>query len=124
MIKYVLASEQARESVDLRAYRFIIDGVACDSIRGRAVALEFGCDFFTLEITPSVTGDEFDQINQKLVSSELGKYKEDGQPLFIAVESEDEYLGYGTVREDMYTRFLRKMNEQAAREGKKVKNSY
>ena len=42
----------------------------------------------------------------------------DGQPLFASIEYENEDLGSDTVREDKYTRFVRKMNEQAAREGK------
>lgn len=117
MIKYVLTSEQARESVDLRNHSQNIFDMICGTLRGRDVDLEAGSDYFVLHTSPAVTEEEFAKIDQMLSYTGLGNYKLEGQPLFTAVECGDQDLGPDTVREDKYTRFLRQMNEQAAKAG-------
>ncbi len=117
MIKYVLNSELARESVDLRNHSQNIFDIICGTLRGRDVDLEAGGDYFVLHTIPAVTEEEVAQIDQMLSYTGLGNYKLEGQPLFTAVECEDQDLGPDAVREDKYTRFLREMNEQAAKAG-------
>ena len=114
MIKYVLTSKEARDTVDLRGHRYAIDGAACDIIHNMNVALEFGCDFFIVQTDFPVTEEEICLIDQKLAYSELGKYKIEGQPLFTAIECDGQDLGPDTVKMDKYTRFLEQMKELKA----------
>ena len=86
MTKYVFTSKEAKEQVNLQEYEQIIADTVLDVVLDCEPLVSIAEDYFAVEMDPSMTDEEWTEINKILGSTELGEYQVEGQMLFSVVE--------------------------------------
>ena len=91
MKKYVLASEEARKTVDLRNYEEMITDVIFDVIDEDDLVVITRKDCYILDRDQQTTEDEETSIEKTLLNSELSQYCTEDGTLFTFIVDDEPY---------------------------------
>ena len=88
MMKYVLTSEEARKTVNLKDYDSMIADAIFDVVEDDEPLITVYEDCCYIESDTAISVREQVRIDKLLCETELGRYRVDGKLLFTAIEED------------------------------------